>query len=277
MFGRLGAEVVVGPTIATVRIPDPALLRQRTEEIAGDPPDYLIANTGMGMRTWLEAADEWGLGDALRRALQGTRLAARGPKAAGALSSAGLGTWWRSPHEQLSDVVDHLRDEGLEGRRVAFQLHGDDGAEFVDRLEAEGAEVIRVPVYAWRLPPDPGPARQLIERTCRGGVDAITFTAGPQIRAMLQLADESGQAEELASVLSAGQVVVGCIGPVCASVAEEAGLAGIVVPDHWRLGSLVKAVAAALSPPRPDHPDRPEQPGHRGRPASPGGDGSRRG
>ena len=29
------------------------------------PPDFLLASTGFGMRTWLAAADSWGLRDAL--------------------------------------------------------------------------------------------------------------------------------------------------------------------------------------------------------------------
>jgi len=164
MFGRLGAEVILGPTIATVRIPDPDLLRLRTTEITTDPPDFLIANTGMGMRTWMEAAAKWELGDDLRHALGRTLLASRGPKATGALSSMGLTPWWRSPSEQLGDVVDHLRAEGLSGRRVAFQLHGDDGAAVVSQLEEAGATVVTIPVYVWQTPPEPEAALDPWER-----------------------------------------------------------------------------------------------------------------
>lgn len=246
MFGRLGAEVVLGPTIATVRIPDPALLRQRTEEIAGDPPDYVIANTGIGMRTWMAAAGEWGLEDELRDALGRTRVVSRGPKASGALSSAGLSPWWRSPREQLEDVVDHLLEEGVDGKRVAFQLHGDDGAEVVARLESAGADVTTVPVYVWQLPLDRGPALELIDRTCRGEVDAVTFTAGPQIHSMVELAASAARAGELITALNRG-VVIGCIGPVCASSAEAVGIKDVVIPASWRLGSLVKAVAEAVT------------------------------
>ncbi len=255
MFGRLGAEVVVGPTIATVKVPDPDLLRRRTEAVIDQVPDYVIANTGIGMRTWLAAAGEWGLEDGLKTALAGTRLAARGPKAAGALSSAGLQVWWRSPSEQLGDLIDHLGAAGLRDRTVAFQLHGDDGAEFVHRMEDAGARVTTVPVYVWQLPDDPGPALDLIDRTCRGEIDAVTFTAGPQVHSMLALARSAGQEEALLRALNSDRVVVGCIGPVCAGAAKAAGVGTQVVPQHWRLGSLVKAVADALGSsgaPRPD-------------------------
>src|SRR5690348_14523125 len=175
MFGRLGAHVMLGPTIATVKLPDPDLLRRRTEEIIADPPDYFIANTGIGIRTWLGAADDWGLSRPLVEALGRATVTSRGPKATGALSSAGLPPQWKSSTEQLGDLVDHVIDQGLSGRRVVLQLHGDDGAEFVARLEEAGARVTTVPVYIWQLPEDPRPALNLIDHTCAGDVDALTF------------------------------------------------------------------------------------------------------
>lgn len=247
MWSRLGAEVLLGPTISTVKVPDPELLRRRSDEIIDDPPDFVIANTGVGMRTWLATAEEWGVKQKLVAALEQTRIASRGPKATGALGSAGLSAWWRSPNEHLSEVVDRLLAEGVAGRRVAFQLHGDDGAEVVVRLEGAGAEVTTVPVYVWRPPPDPGPALELIGRCCEGSIDAVTFTAGPQVRSMLDLAAGAGRAGELVAALNQPSTVVGCIGPVCAAVAVECGLEDLVVPDSWRLGSLVKVVTEAIT------------------------------
>jgi uroporphyrinogen-III synthase len=247
MFTRLGAEVILGPTLSTVKVPDPDLLRRRTEQIISDPPDVMIANTGIGMRTWLEAAAGLDLDAGLREALASSRIAVRGPKAAGALTSAGLTPWWRSPSEQLGELVDHLETTGVAGRRVALQLHGDDGAEVVARLQAAGAVVTTVPVYVWQPPDDPGPAHHLIDLTCAGRIDAITFTAGPQIRSLLDLAGAAGRREEM--VVALNRVVVGCIGPVCAAAAVDGGIRAPVVPEAWRLGSLVKAVAAELARP----------------------------
>jgi uroporphyrinogen-III synthase len=242
MFERLGATVVLGPTLTTVKVPDPDLLRRRTAELIADPPDFLIADTGIGMRTWLEAADGWGQKQELVEAMGRARIAARGPKAAGALSSAGLAAWWRSPTEQLGDLVEHLIATGVDGRTVTFQLHGDDGAEVVSRLGSAGATVTTIPVYAWHPPADPAPARDLIERIRAGGIDAVTFTAGPQIRSLLTLAGPG--AGDLVGALN--RLVVGCIGPVCAGVAQECGIGRPVVPAAWRLGSLVRVVTEAL-------------------------------
>jgi uroporphyrinogen-III synthase len=245
MFNRMGAEVVLGPTISTVAAPDDSGLRARTEALIAEPPDVMIANTGLGIRSWLDKAGEWGLRDALIGALSGTRIAARGPKATGALTSAGLEVWWRAPREQLGEVIDHIISEGVEGHRVAFQLHGDDGLAFLARLESAGAIVLPIPVYRWTLPADPSAALHLMRECCAGRIDAVTFTAGPQVRSMMELADDAGLAGDLLDALN-GPIVVGCIGPVCGAVANEEGIADLVLPANWRLGSLVKAVAESL-------------------------------
>ncbi len=258
MFRRLGAEVVQGPTIQTLSVPDRDALTKLTQDIVAAPPDYLIANTGLGMRTWMAHAAEISMDEELREALAKGRIAARGPKAAGAVSMAGLTVWWRSPSEQLVDVVSHLLTEGIAGQRVAFQLHGNDSKEVTAELEQAGAEVIEIPVYRWATPEGGqlNRALNLIDMCCRGQIDAVTFTAGPQVRNMMELADASSQAEELRTALNT-RVLVGCIGPVCAGVAREEGIVHPVVPANWRLGSLVRAVASALTGPASAEGDEP--------------------
>ncbi len=246
MFARLGATVVQAPVLSTVKVPDPPLLRRRTADLIARPPDYVIANTGVGIRTWLACAAEWGLDQPLRGALGRARIAARGPKAAGALSSAGLAVWWRSPNERLGEVVDRLSDEGLAGRRVAFQLHGDPGTDVTGQLADRGAEVVAVPVYAWAPPSDPAPVQDLVARCLDGTVHAVTFTAAPQIAGLLAAAGTE-QGAALLDAFNRGGLVAGCIGPVCAAAATAAGIAAPVVPANWRLGSLVKAVAEELA------------------------------
>ena len=64
----------------------------------------VVANTGIGVRGWFAAAESWGVGDALRQALAGARILARGPKAAGAILTAGLPVEWRAPSETLAEA-----------------------------------------------------------------------------------------------------------------------------------------------------------------------------
>ena len=72
----------------------------------------------------MEAAEGWGLAEVLRDALASTRLLARGPKAKGAIRAADLREEWSPASESSAEVLDHLLAEGVEGKRIAVQLHG---------------------------------------------------------------------------------------------------------------------------------------------------------
>jgi uroporphyrinogen-III synthase len=247
MFRRLDLEVVHAAVMRTEPVPDDGRLRATTEALIADPPDYLVANTGLGMRSWWGRVTEWGLQDALFAALsEHTRIAARGPKAVGATRIIGLEIWQRAPDEQLATVGRQLLAEGVRGRRVAVQLHGEDRQELTEVLRAAGAVVTEIPVYRWMLPSDGRPAFELIEGCCRGSIDAITFTAGPQVRNLMALARSVGLADALMGAAQSDDLLVACIGPVCAAVAIEEGLVDVSVPEHWRLGALVRMVAERL-------------------------------
>ncbi len=251
MFSRLGADVIHGPTMRTLQVADEDALRRVTLELIADPPDYLVANTGLGIRTWVRAAQEWGLQERLLESLSRSTILARGPKANGALTSVKLKVAWRAPGEQLSEIASYLAREQVAGKRVAFQLHGDDREPITRALEAAGARIVLVPVYRWLLPDDSdaGPARRLIEMCCAGRVDAVTFTAGPQVRQMMELAEADGNASALLDAFNDQKPIAACIGPVCAGAATEEGITRPIYPESWRLGSLVKLVTAALTDP----------------------------
>ncbi|MBO0728738.1 MAG: uroporphyrinogen-III synthase, partial [Acidimicrobiaceae bacterium] len=90
LFERRGATVLHGPAIRTLPLGAEVPLRRATEDIIARPPAVLVANTGLGVRSWFANADTWGMGPALEAALSRTRIYARGPKASGAIHSAGL-------------------------------------------------------------------------------------------------------------------------------------------------------------------------------------------
>jgi uroporphyrinogen-III synthase len=249
LFERRGAAVVHGPSIRTLPLGSDDRLRAATEAVVRDPPDVLIANTGVGIRSWFSAAETWGLGDALTDALAGTRIYARGPKASGAIHSVGLEIASRAPGERLREAVDLALAGIRPGQTVALQCDGGGPSAERERMTAAGARVLEVPVYEWKLPLDTQPAARLAEATVQGRVHALTFTAAAAVRNFLVIARDSGLEPELLRVLNEGSVVVGCVGPVCAEVAVDVGLepAVIAVPETWRIGPLVRAVTQRLA------------------------------
>ena len=84
LLERRGAGVLHAAAIRIIPLVDDEQLRHATEAVLADPPDVMIATTGIGFRGWIEAADGWGLADELVGKLAGTRILARGPKATGA-------------------------------------------------------------------------------------------------------------------------------------------------------------------------------------------------
>lgn len=242
---RRGAHVLHGPVIHTMPLGPDDDLRDSTAQVIERQPDYVIANTGIGIRGWVTAAAAWGWDETLTSALGTARVLARGPKAAGALHALGVEVWWRAPRESLSEVVERLLAEPLAGRTVAFQLHGGDTPEVTEAIRAAGAWVIEVPVYRWQIPEARGAPYALIERVCNGDVDAVTFTTGPAVENFLELAREQDRETAVRDALNE-RVVAAVIGPYCANVARSLGLDAVIEPVTSRLGSMVRALTDRL-------------------------------
>ena len=79
LLERRGARVVLAPALRIVPLADDSDLRAATLACVADPPDVVVATTGIGLRGWLEAAEGWGLGDSLRARLRQSHVIARGP------------------------------------------------------------------------------------------------------------------------------------------------------------------------------------------------------
>ena len=178
-LARHGAEILHAPAMSMIpHVDDPDLLA-RTAELIARPPEVLVATTGVGVRGWFEAADAAGLGAALRSALTDTRVLARGPKARGAAQSVGLAVDWTAAGGTSAEVIAHLRNLDLQGRRVAVQHHGS-GADGLDAaVAAAGARVVALTVYRWGPPRDPAAVHRSVLAAADGTVDAVLFTAAP--------------------------------------------------------------------------------------------------
>lgn len=248
LLERRGATVVHGPSIRTLPLGAEDPLRCVTEALIAAPPEVFIANTGLGIRSWFGAADTWDLGAALLDSLRPARIYARGPKASGAVHSAGLAVTARAGTERLAECVDRVLEVITPGQRIALQVDGSGRSAEAERLRRAGAEVVVVPVYLWKLPEDRQPALRLAEAVIAGRVHAVTFTAGPAVRNWMGIVAEHGIDGDLRRALTDGRVVVGCVGPVCAGVAVDEGLGSehLVQPRTARLAPLVRAVAERL-------------------------------
>jgi len=251
LLRRRGATVLLAPTVHTVDLTEDEALRAATDAIVADPPDWLVATTGFGMRLWFEAADAWGAGEALAGALTRARVVARGAKAQSACRQRGLDVVWRAPGESMAEVVAWLGAQaGIADARVALQLFDPEDHPSTADVSLLAREVQTVALYRWRLPDDLAPGRDLVGRIARREVDAVTFTSQPAVRFLLEVAADERALDEVVAALDDGAVLPVCVGPVCATALEEAGIRSGVWPDPFRLVPMVKLVEDRLSGPR---------------------------
>ncbi|GAB2974707.1 uroporphyrinogen-III synthase [Amycolatopsis acidiphila] len=240
---RNGATVRHAPTIHIVPLPDDLRLRAATDDVLAQDVDLLAVTTGAGFRGWLEAADGWGLSDRLLATLGRARIFTRGPKGKGAVRGRGLSEAWSAPEESNRELFAHLLATGVEGKRVAVQLHGSPLPE-TQALADAGARLIEVQPYRWEWPADLAPAYRLLDGVLDRQVQALAFTSAPATSNLLSLARRRGSYDELVRALKS-DVVCACVGPVTAAPLTAVGVPTLQ-PERQRLGALVKLLVAEL-------------------------------
>ncbi|HET6735851.1 uroporphyrinogen-III synthase, partial [Mycobacterium sp.] len=249
LLQRRGATVTSAAAIAMVALPDDDELRAHTEALIDVPPDIVIATTGIGFRGWVAAADGWGLANELIVALGKARIVSRGPKATGALRAAGLPEEWSPESESSRELLHYLVEGGIEGQRIAVQLHGatddwDPFPEFLDELRAAGAEVVPIRVYRWHPAPRNGDFDQLVAGIAEEKFDAVSFTSAPAVASVLMRANEMGIEDEVLSALRTS-VHAMCVGPVTARPLVRLGVP-TSAPERMRLGALARHITDEL-------------------------------
>ncbi|MGA5196307.1 uroporphyrinogen-III synthase [Streptomyces exfoliatus] len=244
LLRRRGAAVVHGPALRIVPLADDTELLAATKELIGHAPDVVVATTAIGFRGWVEAADGWGYGEELLAVLRDVELLARGPKVKGAVRAAGLTESWSPSSESMAEVLGRLLAEGVDGRRIALQLHGEPLPGFVEALTAGGAQVVGVPVYRWMPPEDVGPLDRLLDAVLGRALDAVTFTSAPAAASLFSRAEERGVRAELVAALRHDVLAV-CVGPVTALPLQAEGI-DTYQPERFRLGPLVQLLCKEL-------------------------------
>lgn len=244
LLRRRGADVIHGAAMHTVPLPEDGELSAATSEVLAGPVDYVVVTTGVGFRGWMEAADANGVGDQLREHLRPAAMLARGAKANGAIRGAGFEVAFSAVSEESVEILDHLRDRDLTGRRVVVQVHGNPMRDFREALRDAGAEVVAVTVYRWEDPVDLPALDELITAVIDGRVDALPFTSAPAAANLLDRADRIGRGAELREAMRE-RVLLACVGPVTAAPIVEAELP-YVVPERARTGALVRLLTEEL-------------------------------
>lgn len=241
MVERLGGTPVSAPAVSErpSRDDNSAVLDRL---VAGDYR-MVIVLTGAGVNALFGEAARRGRVEAVRSAMARVTIVCRGPKPQAALKKHALAPAivTDKPHT-TGDLVEALAATPLTGVPILLLHYGERNAAFASSLAARGGRVDDVCLYEWALPEDRQPLHDLVRLVIAGQIDVLLVTSQVQFRFLMQIAAESGSADALLAALREG-VVVGAVGPVCASALRAGGIVPDVLPAAPNSASLVGAVA----------------------------------
>jgi uroporphyrinogen-III synthase len=241
LLERLGGNVYACPLLEEKPVENRAELEDFVRQAASGNLDAMIFLTGVGARFLISAAESIGLKNDFLNALGKMTIVVRGPKPVAALRQFGVRVDVTPDNPTTEGVIEALRARDLQGRRVGVQLYGTPNPQLVSALEAKGANVTPVQVYAYGAAADSSSVNALITKILNHEFQAIAFTSAPQIRMLFEFAQQLGNAAALAATLKK-DVVVASIGEVTSRALEEQGLTAKIVPQQSKMGALAQAV-----------------------------------
>ncbi len=242
LLERRGAKVLRCPLVSILDVEDAAPVAAWLRRTMDTPLDDLILLTGEGLRRLLMVAEREGIREEFVAALGSMRTLTRGPKPAKVLRELGLKPDLQAAVATTPGVIETLRAESLQGRRVGVQLYGQEpNLPLQDFLRAAGAEVDVVAPYRYANAAEAAQVEALVAQIVTAEVDAICFTSSPQIGRLLTVAAKSGQETALRQALSG--MVVAAVGPVVADALREAELPVHLMPEtSWFMKPLVQSL-----------------------------------
>lgn len=257
-----GGIPYIAPTIG-IEIPESSAEqgKQFIVKIIRERPDYVVFMTGPGVYSLFDIAKRSGIQESLTNALHNTTIVCRSEKPKMALSHFKLRSHLVPKDENTAKgVLRLLQKQDLLHKKIAIFWHGSYSQELRDELQRDGATVFESSTYTYSGKLDSAGALilekmgfkydspneavviELIEKINKGSVDAITFTSPPSAQELFRIATSHNLEASLRKDLNA-RVIVTVIGPSTRSVLEKNGVFVDVMPETYKMGSMVKSLS----------------------------------
>jgi len=241
LLERFGATVYACPLLEEKPVENREELESFVKQVTSGKLDAMIFLTGVGARFLISASESIGLKNQFLEALNKLTIVVRGPKPVAALRQFGVRVDVIPENPTTEGVIEALRTQSLQDRRVGVQLYGTPNPQFISSLESRGAVVMAVQVYAYGAAADTSAVNALISKIMNDEIQVIAFTSGPQVRMLLDLARQLGRSEDVIAKLQ--DTVIASVGEVTSRALEEQGLVPKIVPKQPKMGALAQAIA----------------------------------
>ncbi|OAH56120.1 hypothetical protein AWH48_05465 [Domibacillus aminovorans] len=239
MVEKKGGIPLERPLQETIKC-TPEEMKAAIESVTQKGTDWSIFTTGIGTNTLFEAADSLGLLDELTQVVGASRIASRGYKTVQALKKYGFTSEIVDGDGTNAGLLHALQDVSFSGHNVFLQLHGEPVPALENTLAEKGADVSRVLPYKTTVP-NPAIVTQLVDEVIAGEIEAVLFTATPQVRVLFQEAEKRHLSTDLAKAFNE-IAVAGSVGKVTTGTLNEYGITRVVAPERERMGALIVAI-----------------------------------
>jgi uroporphyrinogen-III synthase len=228
----------VAPSVKERAIDDQSIALRFVEQLEAGDFDMVVCMTGVGLAFLRGVLSKQMPVERFSEALRKTTLVSRGPKPVPILRELKAhpqiiipepNTW-----KEIVDVVA-ARTE----RKIAIQEYGRPNLELNAALEAIGAVVTLIPIYRWEMPDDIEPLRRAALGLARGEFDVVVFTSSIQLDHLLDVARDLKIEHRVLEALRR-EVVIASVGPVMTAALEAKGSPPDIVPQHPKMGALIK-------------------------------------
>ncbi len=242
---RLNGEAFVAPSVQERALDDHGDAIRFVEGLEAGEFDLVVCMTGAGLAFLRDVVAAHMPVDRLAAALRRAAIVCRGPKPVPML---------RALDVPLNVVVSEPNPwkESVEAvgarseRRIAVQEYGRPNLEMNRALEDLGARVTPVAIYRWELPADLEPLQEAARRLAARALDVVLFTSSVQLDHLYEVSRPLGIEEKVTSALR-DDVAVASVGPVMTATLERYGLTADIIPNHPKMGSIVKAAAESAA------------------------------
>lgn len=245
MILRLGGDALVAPSVRERAIEDHGEAQQFVERLEAGDFELLICMTGAGLAFLRDQVVAYMPPERLAAALRRVAIVSRGPKPVPLLRSLNVPVAVVVPEPNTwREIVEAVaaRPE----RRIVVQEYGRPNLEMNAALEALGARVTPMAIYRWELPEDIEPLRTAARRLAAGEFDVALFTSSIQLDHLLEIARDLRIESQVLEALRR-DVAIASVGPVMTATLESYGLPADIIPNHPKMGALVKAAAESAA------------------------------
>ena len=242
-----GGEPRSAPSVREVALNPEGEVAAFIDRVAAGTYALVLFMTGVGVKALFQEAEKLGRLEELLNALRKTTTVCRGPKPIAVLKRYDVPISIAAPEPNTTaEVIGALKGVELENKAAAMLHYGERAEGMAEYLIGRGAQLDELCLYEWQLPEDTSPLKEMIGEVIRGELDSVAFTSKVQVRHLFQVAVEIGKADELRDALNT-KTVVTAIGPTCATELTETGVPPRVIPEHPKMGYMVKAMVDYFS------------------------------